>query len=136
MIGIVPQLAAELLQQLLRLFQIACVEPLSEPAVNWSQKFARLLHALDTSLSMVENGSGSRRIIDFVVKSPAMQVNFRRLRRTWKPPFTRWPRAKALRPDVPVIMITTYEGAETKRKALENGAQAASDQAHRFCDAW
>ena len=34
------------------------------------------------------------------------------------------PRAKALRPDVPVIMITTYEGAETKRKALENGAQA------------
>ena len=33
-------------------------------------------------------------------------------------------RAKALRPDVPVIMITTYEDAETKRKALENGAQA------------
>jgi CheY-like chemotaxis protein len=33
------------------------------------------------------------------------------------------PRAKALRPDVPVIMITTYEDAETKRKALENGAQ-------------
>jgi CheY-like chemotaxis protein len=34
------------------------------------------------------------------------------------------PRARALRPDVPVIMITTYEDAETKRKALENGAQA------------
>ena len=34
------------------------------------------------------------------------------------------PRAKALRPDVPVIMITTYEDVETKRKALENGAQA------------
>ena len=34
------------------------------------------------------------------------------------------PRAKALRPDVPVIMITTYGDAETKRKALENGAQA------------
>jgi len=34
------------------------------------------------------------------------------------------PRAKALRPDVPVIMITAYEDAETKRKALENGAQA------------
>ena len=32
-------------------------------------------------------------------------------------------RAKALRPDVPVIMITTYEDAGTKRKALENGAQ-------------
>jgi CheY-like chemotaxis protein len=34
------------------------------------------------------------------------------------------PKAKALRPDVPVIMITAYEDAETKRKALENRAQA------------
>ena len=34
------------------------------------------------------------------------------------------PKAKALRPDVPVIMITTYEDAKTKRKALENGAEA------------
>jgi CheY-like chemotaxis protein len=34
------------------------------------------------------------------------------------------PKAKALRPDVPVIMITTYGDAETKRKALENGAEA------------
>jgi CheY-like chemotaxis protein len=33
------------------------------------------------------------------------------------------PRGKALRPDVPVIMITTYGDAETKRKALENGAR-------------
>jgi DNA-binding NtrC family response regulator len=29
------------------------------------------------------------------------------------------PKAKALRPDVPVIMITVYGDAETKRKALE-----------------
>jgi CheY-like chemotaxis protein len=34
------------------------------------------------------------------------------------------PRARALRPDVPVIMITAYGDAETKRKALENGAEA------------
>jgi CheY-like chemotaxis protein len=34
------------------------------------------------------------------------------------------PRAKALRPDVPVIMITAYGDAATKRKALENGAEA------------
>jgi CheY-like chemotaxis protein len=32
------------------------------------------------------------------------------------------PKAKALRPDV--IMITAYGDAETKRKALENGAEA------------
>ena len=34
------------------------------------------------------------------------------------------PKAKAARPDVPVIMITAYGDAETKRKALENGAEA------------
>jgi CheY-like chemotaxis protein len=34
------------------------------------------------------------------------------------------PKAKAIRPDVPVIMITAYGDAETKRKALENGAEA------------
>ena len=34
------------------------------------------------------------------------------------------PIAKALRPDVPIIMITAYGDAETKRKALERGAEA------------
>lgn len=34
------------------------------------------------------------------------------------------PPAKAARPDVPVIMITAYGDAETKRKALEGGAEA------------
>ena len=34
------------------------------------------------------------------------------------------PKAKALRPDVPVIMVTAYGDAETKRKALERGAEA------------
>jgi CheY-like chemotaxis protein len=34
------------------------------------------------------------------------------------------PKAKALRPDVPIIMITAYGDAETKCKALENGAEA------------
>ena len=34
------------------------------------------------------------------------------------------PKAKALRPDVPIIMITAYGDAETKRKALDGGAEA------------
>ena len=34
------------------------------------------------------------------------------------------PKAKAMRPDVPVIMITAYGDAETRRKALEGGADA------------
>jgi CheY-like chemotaxis protein len=32
------------------------------------------------------------------------------------------PKVKEIRPDVPVIMITAYGDAETKRKALEGGA--------------
>jgi CheY-like chemotaxis protein len=34
------------------------------------------------------------------------------------------PRAKAIRPDVPVIMITAYGDDNTRRKALEGGAEA------------
>ena len=34
------------------------------------------------------------------------------------------PKAKAVRPDVPIIMITAYGDAETKRKALERGAES------------
>ncbi|MFI5014456.1 MAG: response regulator [Hyphomicrobiales bacterium] len=33
------------------------------------------------------------------------------------------PRIKALRPGLPVIMITAYGDAETKRRALESGAE-------------
>jgi CheY-like chemotaxis protein len=33
------------------------------------------------------------------------------------------PKAKAVRPDVPIIMITAYGDADTKRRALENGAE-------------
>src|ERR1700757_4095746 len=34
------------------------------------------------------------------------------------------PKAKAVRPDVPIIMITAYGDADTKRKALEGGAES------------
>ncbi len=34
------------------------------------------------------------------------------------------PRMKEMRPDVPVIMITAYGDDDTKRKAIESGAEA------------
>ena len=34
------------------------------------------------------------------------------------------PKAKAVRPDIPVIMITAYGDADTKRKAIDGGAEA------------
>ena len=33
------------------------------------------------------------------------------------------PKAKVMRPDVPIIMITAYGDADTKRRALEGGAE-------------
>jgi CheY-like chemotaxis protein len=33
------------------------------------------------------------------------------------------PKAKAMRPDVPIIMITAYGDEDTKRRALEGGAE-------------
>jgi CheY-like chemotaxis protein len=40
------------------------------------------------------------------------------------PGMTGLPKAKATGPDVPVIIITAYGDADTKRKALESGAEA------------
>ena len=37
-------------------------------------------------------------------------------------------RAKAMRPEVPVIMITAYGDADTRRKALDGGAEALLDK--------
>jgi transposase/CheY-like chemotaxis protein len=45
------------------------------------------------------------------------------------------PKAKAVRPDVPIIMITAYGDAETKRRALENGAEALQTKPIDFRDA-
>ena len=42
------------------------------------------------------------------------------------------PKARAMRPDVPVILITAYGDAETKRKALENGAETLLTKPHRL----
>lgn len=38
------------------------------------------------------------------------------------------PRAKAARPDVPVIMITAYGDEETRHRALSGGAEALLDK--------
>ena len=38
------------------------------------------------------------------------------------------PRAREVRPDVPIIMITAYGDAETRRKAIEGGAEALLTQ--------
>ena len=45
------------------------------------------------------------------------------------------PKAKAMRPDVPIIMITAYGDAETEAPGAGERCRGASDQADRFWDA-
>jgi CheY-like chemotaxis protein len=42
------------------------------------------------------------------------------------------PKVREMRPDVPIIMITAYGDAETKRKAIERRRDRVADQAHRL----
>ena len=42
------------------------------------------------------------------------------------------PKVREMRPDVPIIMITAYGDPETRRKAIEGGADRVADQAHRL----
>jgi len=44
------------------------------------------------------------------------------------------PQARAARPDVPVIMITAYGDAETRRRALEAGAETLLTKPIDFVD--
>jgi CheY-like chemotaxis protein len=46
------------------------------------------------------------------------------------------PKARTARPDVPIIMITAYGDAETKRKALEGGAEALFTKPIDFAMLW
>jgi CheY-like chemotaxis protein len=50
--------------------------------------------------------------------------NVNSARNEWRNIISNWINPFGVRPDVPVIMITAYGDAETKRKALEDGAEA------------
>ena len=73
-----------------------------EFAQSASQALARIAHAGDESLILILSD----------INMPGMSG------------LELLPKAKAMRPDVPIIMITAYGDAETKRKALERGAEA------------
>ena len=44
------------------------------------------------------------------------------------------PRARKARPDVPVIMITAYGDTDTRRKAIEGGAEGLFTKPINFCE--
>lgn len=67
----------------------------------------------DTALQMIANTKGATLILILSdINMPGMTG------------LELLPQAKAARPDVPIIMITAYGDDDTKRRALENGADA------------
>jgi CheY-like chemotaxis protein len=96
-----------------------------EPDVEalFRQQFRRELRAARFTMTFAQSGMAALRCIDEAGNASLILI----LSDINMPGMTGLellPKAKAARPDVPIIMITAYGDAETKRKALENGAEA------------
>jgi CheY-like chemotaxis protein len=101
---------------------ILVVDDEPDVEVLFRQRFRRDLRAGRFTMEFAQSGSDALQRISGATDVPLIfilsDINMRGMSG-----LELLARAKALRPDVPVIMITTYEDAGTKRKALENGAQ-------------
>ena len=96
-----------------------------EPDVEvlFRQQFRRDLRAGRFSMEFAQSASmGLQRIIDAGDRSLILILSD--INMPGMSGLELLPRAKAMRPDVPIIMITAYGDAETKRRALERGAEA------------
>jgi CheY-like chemotaxis protein len=87
------------------------------------QQFRRDLHAERFVMAFALSASDALRVITEVEDSSLILI-LSDINMPGMSGLELLPKAKALRPDVPVIMITAYGDPETKRKALENGAEA------------
>jgi CheY-like chemotaxis protein len=96
-----------------------------EPDVEmlFRQQFRRDLRADRFTMDFAQSGDGAlRRISDAAGASLILILSD--INMPGMSGLELLPKAKALRPDVPVIMITAYGDEQTKRKALEGGAEA------------
>jgi CheY-like chemotaxis protein len=87
------------------------------------QQFRRDLHAERFVMAFALSASDALRVITEVEDSSLILI-LSDINMPGMSGLELLPKAKALRPDVPVIMITAYGDPETKRKALEGGAEA------------
>ena len=94
-----------------------------EPDVEqlFRQQFRRDIRAGRFSMDFAQSGDGALRKINDADAVPLILI----LSDINMPGMTGLellPKAKAARPDVPIIMITAYGDPETRRKAIEGGA--------------
>jgi CheY-like chemotaxis protein len=95
-----------------------------EPDVEalFRQQFRRELRAERFVLDFAASASDAlRRVANATEQAPALV--FSDINMPGMTGLEMLPRMKEMRPDVPVIMITAYGDDDTKRKAIESGAE-------------
>ena len=104
-------------------FLVLVVDDEPDVEMLFRQQFRRDLRdnrfKMDFALSAV---SALQRISDAAGESLILILSD--INMPWMSGLELLPKAKAARPDVPIIMITAYGDDTTKRKALEGGAEA------------
>jgi CheY-like chemotaxis protein len=102
---------------------ILVVDDEPDVEVLFRQQFRRDLHAGRFTMEFAQSAPAAlRRIVD--AKDISLILILSDINMPGMSGLELLPKAKAARPDVPIIMITAYGDAETKRKAQENGAEA------------
>jgi CheY-like chemotaxis protein len=96
-----------------------------EPDVEtlFRQQFRRDLRAGRFTMEFAQSAAGALQLIE-EAEGAALILILSDINMPGMSGLELLPLAKEARPDVPVIMITAYGDAETKRQALENGAEA------------
>ena len=104
-------------------FLILVVDDEPDVEVLFRQQFRRDIRAGRFTMDFAQSASAAlQRIADAVAASLILILSD--INMPGMSGLELLPKARAARPDVPIIMITAYGDAETKRKALEGGAEA------------
>jgi methionine-rich copper-binding protein CopC/CheY-like chemotaxis protein len=104
-------------------FLILVVDDESDVEDLFRQQFRRDLRAGRFTMDFAQSGDGAlQRISDAAGASLILILSD--INMPGMSGLELLPKVRAVRPDVPVIMITAYGDADTRRKALEGGAEA------------
>src|ERR1700694_4987436 len=103
-------------------FLILVVDDESDVEDLFRQQFRRDLRAGRFTMAFAQSGDGALRLISEAAGASLILI-LSDINMPGMNGLKLLPKAKAARPDVPVIMITAYGDADTRRKALEGGAE-------------
>jgi CheY-like chemotaxis protein len=102
---------------------ILVVDDEADVEALFRQQFRRDIRAGRFTMDFAQSADGALELISDAVGASLILI-LSDINMPGMTGFELLPKAKAARPDVPVIMITAYGDADTRRKALESGAAA------------